>query len=125
MEARAANSSNQPPLEQQQQQSTERNLEHMTLDENLYDFMKSLIPFNLCSANNAINEHVLNSGHGLEKGQFLNIYFNDVIGKRELTYELILSAILPKEWSLEDDQCAATDGQTVTNPSTTSHAGQS
>ena len=102
------------------QQSMDRNLEHLTLDENLYDFMKSLIPFNLCSANSAINEHVLNSGHGLEKGQFLNVYFNDGVGKRELIYELILSAILPKEWSLEDDQTAATDGNA--NPTTTQAA---
>lgn len=103
MEARASSS----------HQTLDRNLEHLALDENLYDFMKSLIPFNLCSANSAINDHVLNSGHGLEKGQFLNIYYNDTVGKRELTYELILSAILPKEWSLDDDQVP--DGQTVVN----------
>ena len=63
--------------------------------------MKSLIPFNLITANKSLNKHLLEE-NGLEKGQFLNIYFNDVVGKRELTYELILSAILPKEWSLED-----------------------
>ena len=63
--------------------------------------MKSLIPFNLVTGNKSLNKHLLEE-NGLEKGQFLNIYFNDVVGKRELTYELILSAILPKEWSLED-----------------------
>ena len=73
----------------------------MDYDENLYDFMKSLIPFNLLSSNKSINKYVLGES-GLEKGQFLNIYFNDTIGKREVTYDLILSAILPKEWSLED-----------------------
>jgi hypothetical protein len=38
----------------------------------------------------------------MEKGHFLNVYFNDSVGKRELIQELILSAILPKEWSQED-----------------------
>ena len=36
---------------------------------------------------------------GLEKNQYLNIYFNDSVGKRELVQGLILSAILPREWS--------------------------
>ena len=62
--------------------------------------MKSLIPFNLQSNNKSINKHIL--GGGLEKGTCLNVYFNDTIGKREITYDMILSAILPKEWSLED-----------------------
>ena len=48
----------------------------------------------------------------MEKGQLLNVYFNDSVGKRELCYELILSAILPKEWSVEDDQ--QVDGQANT-----------
>ena len=51
----------------------------------------------------------------------MNIYFNDSVGKRELVQDLILSAILPREWSL-DDQVGA-DGvnlagqtQTQANP---------
>ena len=72
----------------------------MEFEENLYEFMKSLIPFNLQSTNKSINKHILSGG--LEKGTFLNVYFNDTIGKREVTYDMILSAILPKEWSLED-----------------------
>lgn len=88
--------------------ATDRNLDHLDYDENLYDFMKSLIPFSLTASNNSINNHILNT-NGLEKGQFLNVYYNDSVGKRELCYELILSAILPKEWSLEDDQ--GIDGQ--------------
>ena len=80
---------------------TGRNLDHLEYDENLYDFMRSLIPFNLVTANKSINDYLL-GGFGLEKGQFLNLYFNDTVGKRELIQELILSAILPKEWAQED-----------------------
>ena len=78
--------------------TTARNLDHLEYDENLYDFMKSLIPFNLQSNNNSVNQFLLNK-EGLEKSQFLNIYFNDSVGKRELVQDLILSAILPREWS--------------------------
>ena len=74
-------------------------MDHLLYDDNLFDFMKSLIPFNIVSTNPAINEHVLKGG--LEKNQWLNIHFNDVVGKRELCMELILNAILPKEWSFE------------------------
>ena len=80
---------------------TRRNLDHLEYDENLYDFMRSLIPFSLTSVNTSVNDYLL-GGYGMEKGQFLNIYFNDTVGKRELIQELILSAILPKEWSQED-----------------------
>ena len=76
-----------------------RNLDHLQYDDNLFDYMKSLIPFSLRSSNEKINEHVLKGG--LEKNEWLKIYFNDVVGKRELCYELILNAILPKEWSLD------------------------
>jgi hypothetical protein len=80
---------------------TRRNLDHLEYDENLYDFMRSLIPFSLTSVNKSVNDYLL-GGYGMEKGQFLNVYFNDSVGKRELIQELILSAILPKEWSQED-----------------------
>ena len=46
---------------------TQRNLDHLDYDENLYDFMKSLIPFSLTSTNASINNHILNE-NGLEKG---------------------------------------------------------
>lgn len=88
--------------------TSERNLDHMQYDEDLYDYMKSLIPFNMVTSNNSINNFLLGP-NGLEKDKFLNIFYNDTVGKRELCYELILSAILPKEWSLEDD--LATDQQ--------------
>ena len=95
-------------MEARKSTTTERNLDHLEYDENLYDFMKSLIPFNIATSNTSINSHLLNT-HGLEKGQHLNVYYNDVVGKRELCYELILSAILPKEWSLEEE--LGLDGQ--------------
>ena len=87
--------------------TTARNLDHLEYDENLYDFMKSLIPFNLQSNNNSVNNYLL-SKEGLEKKQCLNIFFNDSVGKRELVQDLILSAILPREWSLDDQ--AVPDG---------------
>ena len=46
--------------------TTTRNLDHLEYDENLYDFMKSLIAFNLQSNNNSINQYLLNKD-GLEK----------------------------------------------------------
>ena len=99
MESSAAPSGSTVPA------AEKRNLDHLEYDENLFDYMKSLIPFNLVSSNASVNTHILNV-NGLEKGQFLTINFNDTVGKRELCYELILSAILPKEWSLEDDMGA-------------------
>jgi len=65
------------------QANTRRNLDHLEYDENLYDFMRSLIPFSLTSANPSINDYLLGD-NGIEKGQFLNVYFNDTVGKREL-----------------------------------------
>ena len=59
---------------------TERNLDHLEYDDNLYDYMKSLIPFNISTTTPALDQHLLNT-HGLERGQFLNVYFNDVVGK--------------------------------------------
>ena len=47
-------------------QTTTRNLDHLQYDENLYDFMKSLIPFNIMSNNDQINKYLLNRD-GLEK----------------------------------------------------------
>jgi hypothetical protein len=81
-----------------EQVHTKRNLDHLEYDSNLYDYMKSLIPFSITSTNKSLNKYLLNGDYGLEKDQFLNIYFNDSVGKRELVNELVLSAILPKEW---------------------------
>lgn len=78
--------------------STKRNLDHLQYDENLYDYMRFLIPFNLTTQNKSVNKHLL-ADYGLEKNQFLNIHFNDQVGKFELINDLILSTILPKEWS--------------------------
>eukprot|EP00352_Strombidinopsis_acuminata_P000354 CAMPEP_0176340108 /NCGR_PEP_ID=MMETSP0126-20121128/1307_1 /TAXON_ID=141414 ORGANISM="Strombidinopsis acuminatum, Strain SPMC142" /NCGR_SAMPLE_ID=MMETSP0126 /ASSEMBLY_ACC=CAM_ASM_000229 /LENGTH=107 /DNA_ID=CAMNT_0017684113 /DNA_START=11 /DNA_END=334 /DNA_ORIENTATION=+ len=84
--------------------TSKRNLDHLEYDENLYEFMKSLIPFKIATANKSINQYLLNGEDGgLEKNEFLNIYFNDSIGKRELLYELILNASLPKEWGTSDE----------------------
>jgi hypothetical protein len=77
---------------------TKRNLDHLQYDENLYDLMRFLIPFNLTSQNKSLNKYLL-SENGLEKSQFLNVYFNDSVGKNELAADLILSTILPREWS--------------------------
>ena len=75
-----------------------RNLDHLSYDMNLYDFMKSLIPFSITTSNKNINHYLLNGESGLEKNEFINVYYNDNDGKRELVYELLLSALLPKEW---------------------------
>jgi len=48
---------------------------------------------------------------GLEKNEFLNIYFNDSIGKRELLYELMLNATLPKEWGTSEEPKEIPEGQ--------------
>ena len=63
--------------------------------------MKSLIPFSLQTPHKIVNTYLLPEG-GLAKNQTLNIFYNDSIGKRELVYDLILSAILPKEWGNDD-----------------------
>ena len=60
--------------------------------------MRSIIPFNIVTSNNAINKYLLHDGNGLEKGDILNLYYNDTIGKREMVYELLLSTLSPKEW---------------------------
>lgn len=60
--------------------------------------MKSIIPFNIVTGNTSINKFLLKNGNGLEKGDILNVYYNDTIGKRELIYELLLSTLAPKEW---------------------------
>ena len=70
----------------------------MSYDENLYDFMKSLIPFSITTSNKSLNHYLLSGDSGLEKNEFINVYYNDTAGKRELVYELVLSATLPKEW---------------------------
>jgi hypothetical protein len=80
-----------------------RNLDHLAYSENLYDFMKSLIPFAITTTNKSINRHMLNGEAGLEKNEFLNIYYNDPIGKREVIQELMLSCCLPKEWGSSDE----------------------
>ena len=78
---------------------------------NLYDFMKSLIPFSITSGNKSINHYLLNGESGLEKSEFVNIYFNDSDGKRELVYEMVLSAILPKEWGSNEEPVEISQGQ--------------
>lgn len=60
--------------------------------------MRFLIPFAITAQNKSVNKHLLNED-GLEKNSFLNINFNDSVGKNELVSDLILSTILPKEWS--------------------------
>jgi hypothetical protein len=65
--------------------------------------MKSLIPFSITTSNKSINYYLLNGESGLEKNEFINIYYNDTAGKREVIYELILSATLPKEWGSSED----------------------
>ena len=62
--------------------------------------MKSQIPFYLqtVSGNAHLNHYLLNEGRGLEKQDVLNVYYNDTVGKRELVNELLLSALLPKQW---------------------------
>ena len=76
-----------------------RNFDHLAYDENLYDFMKSQIPFYLTSLHNVhLNHYILNDGRGLEKHDVLNVYYNDAIGKREFVNELLLSTVLPKQW---------------------------
>lgn len=88
-----------------------RNLDHLAYSENLYDFMKSLIPFAITTTNKSINNYLLNGDSGLEKNEFLNIYYNDSIGKRELVQELILSTCLPKEWGNADEPKVIDEGQ--------------
>ena len=65
--------------------------------------MKSLIPFSITTGNKSINYYLLNGESGLEKNEFINVYYNDTAGKRELLYDLILSATLPKEWGNGED----------------------
>lgn len=47
----------------------------------------------------------------MEKNEFINIYYNDTVGKRELLYELILSACLPKEWGSGEEPKVIDEGQ--------------
>jgi hypothetical protein len=44
----------------------QRNLDHLRYDENLYDFMRFLIPFQINSTNKSLNKHLLKD-YGLEK----------------------------------------------------------
>eukprot|EP00347_Sterkiella_histriomuscorum_P009559 403340741 len=83
---------------------TNRNFDHLDYDENLYDFMKSQIPFYINSSNEHINTYILNESRGLEKQQVLNIYYNDTVGKREFVNELLMSTILMKQWG-QGDNC--------------------
>ena len=104
------------------QVTTQRNLDHLEYDDNLYDYMRSLIPFNIATTNAEMNAYLLNT-HGLERGQFLNVFYNDGVGKQELCYELMLSTVLPKEWSLEElnaepqGQSSQTQGVSASHPS--------
>ena len=83
----------------------------MNYDENLYDFMKSLIPFSITTTNKSINYYLLNGESGLEKNEFINVYYNDTAGKRELLYDMVLSATLPKEWGSGDEPKVIDEGQ--------------
>ena len=85
--------------------STKRNLDHLEYDENLYDFMRFLIPFQICPQNKSLNKYVFQE-YGLEKHSFLNVFFNDTVGKNELVLDLLLQTVMPKEWSLGDDNSA-------------------
>ncbi len=80
--------------------SLSRNFDHLAYDENLYDFMRSQIPFYLTSAsgNAHLNHYALNDSRGLEKQDVLNLYYNDPVGKREFLNELLLTTLLPKQW---------------------------
>jgi hypothetical protein len=60
--------------------------------------MKSLIPFTITLNNDPIRKYLFDNV-GLQRNDILNIYFNDTIGKREFVSELLLSTILPREWS--------------------------
>ena len=92
-----------------------RNLDHLAYCENLYDFMKSLIPFSITTSNKSINNYLLNGESGLEKNEFINIYYNDSVGKRELLYELVLTACLPKEWgACQEEPKVIEEGQELT-----------
>ncbi len=78
---------------------SQRNFDHLEYDENLYDFMKSQIPFSIQTLTNQhVNHYILNQGRGLEKQDVLNLYYNDPIGKREFVNELLLATLLPKQW---------------------------
>ena len=46
--------------------STKRNLDHLQYDENLYDYMRFLIPFNITTQNKSVNKYLL-ADYGLEK----------------------------------------------------------
>ena len=73
--------------------------------------MKSLIPFSITTSNKSINRQLLNGDAGLEKNEFLNVYYNDSIGKRELVQELLMSCCLPKEWGSSDEPKEIDNGQ--------------
>ena len=72
--------------------------------------MKSLIPFSITTSNKSINRYLLNGESGLEKNEFINVYYNDPAGKRELLYEMILSATLPKEWGTGEEPKVIEEG---------------
>lgn len=92
-----------------------RNLDHLTYSENLYDFMKSLIPFSITTSNKSINNYLLNGESGLEKNEYINVYYNDTVGKREFIYEMILTGCLPKEWGNASEEPKVIDeGQELT-----------
>jgi hypothetical protein len=43
--------------------------------------MKSLIPFSITTSNKSINYYLLGGESGLEKNEFVNVYYNDTAGK--------------------------------------------
>jgi hypothetical protein len=58
-----------------------------------------------------LNHYLLSGDSGLEKNEFINVYYNDTAGKRELIYELVLSATLPKEWGQGEEPKVIEEGQ--------------
>jgi hypothetical protein len=72
--------------------------------------MKSLIPFSITTSNKSLNHYLLSGDSGLEKNEFINVYYNDTAGKRELIYELVLSATLPKEWGQGEEPKVIEEG---------------
>lgn len=63
-----------------QQLGVQRNLDHLNYSENLYDFMRSLIPFSVHSNCQSLNQYLLRN-EGIQKDDLFNIYYNDTVGK--------------------------------------------
>ena len=77
---------------------SDRNLDHMLKDETLYDYMKSLLQFNIMSSHQCINHYMLYKD-GLVKGSSLMVSYNDPTGKREFQQDLLMNTVIPSEWN--------------------------